>query len=256
MQLDSSLSRLRRFAVSCGVFAAFLGLGGLNVHAAEQAAAAAPAASLDNATCLGCHEAKKAKLEVKDAQGKPHALQGIPSEKYGQSVHALMQCVTCHTDIRDNAEKGNVHAKNTAQPLKKVDCANCHMELWEQTEKHGRAADRPRLGVVAKNIEAYRKSFHARPSSEDKTKPNAECNDCHNVHSFNVPPKNTPEYTQWRLSIPDLCGAKCHDGAAGRLQGLGTWTGESPRTCWPRPRSAPIATRPTPSATPPATRSS
>jgi cytochrome b subunit of formate dehydrogenase len=207
MQFESILSRLRRFAFSCGLFAAFMGLGGLNVHAAEQAAA--PAASLDNATCLSCHESRKPKLEVKDAEGKPHALQGIPSEKYGQSVHALMQCVTCHTDIKDNAEKGNVHAKNTAEPLKKVDCANCHMELWELTQKHGRAADRPRLGVVANNIEAYRKSFHARPSAEDKNKPNAECNDCHNVHSFNVPARNTPEYTQWRLSIPNLCGT-CH----------------------------------------------
>ena len=143
MQFESSLSRLRRFAFSCGLFAAFMGLGGLNVQAAEQAAA--PAASLDNATCLSCHESRKPKLEVKDAQGKAHALQGIPSEKYGQSVHALMQCVTCHTDIKDNAEKGNVHAKNTAEPLKKVDCASCHMELWELTDKHGRAADRPRL---------------------------------------------------------------------------------------------------------------
>jgi cytochrome b subunit of formate dehydrogenase len=209
MQVESSLSRLHRFAVSCGLVAAFLGLAGLNAHAAEQVAAA-PAVSLDNATCLGCHDARKAKLEGPDAQGKAHTLRGIPSDKYGQSVHSMMQCVTCHADIKDNAEKGNVHAKNSAQPLKKVDCAGCHQELWEQTEKHGRAADRPRLGVVAKNIEAYRKSFHARPSSEDKTKPNAECNDCHDVHSFNVPPKNTPEYTQWRLSIPALCGAKCH----------------------------------------------
>ena len=92
------------------------------------------------------------------------------------------------------------------------------MELWEQTEKRGRAADRPRLGVVAKNIEAYRKSFHARPSSEDKTKPNAACNNCHDVHSFNVPAKNTPEYTQWRLSIPNLCGT-CHTDQLEAYQG-------------------------------------
>ncbi|MEO8652861.1 MAG: hypothetical protein ABI409_01925, partial [Ramlibacter sp.] len=78
MQVESSFSRLRRFAVSCGLVAAFMGLGALNAHAAEQAAAPPP--SLDNATCLGCHDAKKAKLEVKDAQGKAHALQGIPSE--------------------------------------------------------------------------------------------------------------------------------------------------------------------------------
>ncbi len=207
MHFELNLSGLRRFAVTCGMLAAFMGLGGLNAHAAEQAAA--PAASLDNATCLTCHDAKKPKLEVKDAQGKPRALHGIPSDKFGQSVHSMMQCVTCHSDIKDNAEKGNVHAKNTTEPLKKVDCAGCHQELWELTQKRGRAEDRPRLGVVAKNIEAYRKSFHARPSSEDKTKPNAECNNCHDVHSFNVPAKNTPEYTQWRLSIPNLCG-NCH----------------------------------------------
>jgi cytochrome b subunit of formate dehydrogenase len=66
------------------------------------------------------------------------------------------------------------------------------------------------MGVVAKNIEAYRKSFHARPSADDKTKPNAACDNCHDTHSFNVPVKNTPQYTQWRLSIPTVCGASCH----------------------------------------------
>jgi cytochrome b subunit of formate dehydrogenase len=208
MQFELSLSRLRRFAVCAWLFGASIGLSGVAAHAAEQAAAA-PGAGLDNATCLSCHEAKKSKIEVRDNQGKPRPLHGIPADKFGQSVHFTMQCVTCHTDIKDNAEKGNAHAKNTAQPLKKVDCAGCHQELWELTQKHGRASDRPRLGVVAKNIEAYRKSFHSRPSSEDKTKPNAECNDCHDVHSFNVPPRNTPEYTQWRLSIPSICG-KCH----------------------------------------------
>ncbi len=205
MPFQSSLLSLRRFVVFGWLAGACLGLAGVGA-AAEQA----PAAALDNTTCLGCHDAKKAKIEVRDAQGKARPLHGIPSEKFGQSVHSMMQCVTCHSDIKDNAEKGNVHAKNTAQPLKKVDCAGCHQDLWEQTQKHGRAADRPRLGIVAKNIEAYRASFHARPSSEDKTKPNATCDNCHDVHSFNVPPKNTPEYTQWRLSIPNVCGSSCH----------------------------------------------
>ena len=217
MQFELSFSRLREFAVSCALALACLGLTG-PAHAAEQGAAA-PAALLDNATCLGCHDAKKAKLETRDAQGKAHALQAIPSEKFGLSVHSMMQCVTCHSDIKDNADKGNVHARNTAQALKKVDCAGCHQDLWEQTQKHGRAADRPRLGVVAKNVEAYKTSFHARPSSDDKTKPNATCNNCHDVHTFNVPPKNTPEYTQWRLAIPNMCGASCHTDQLEAYQG-------------------------------------
>jgi cytochrome b subunit of formate dehydrogenase len=208
MQFELSLSRLRRFAICAWLFGASLGLTGIATDAVAQTAAT-PVAGLDNATCLTCHDAKKSKIEVRDSQGKPRPLHGIPVDKFGQSVHFTMQCVTCHTDIKDNAEKGNAHARNPSQPLNKVDCAGCHLELWDLTQKHGRASDRPRLGVVVKNIEAYRKSFHARPSSEDKTKPNAGCNDCHDVHSFNVPPRNTPEYTQWRLAIPTLC-SKCH----------------------------------------------
>src|SRR5215208_3464069 len=136
MQFELSLSRLRRFAVCAWLVGTSLGLAGVAAHAAEQAVAA-PGARLDNATCLTCHEAKKSKIEVSDANGKARPLHGIPADKFGQSVHFTMQCVTCHTDIKDNAEKGNAHARNTAQPLKKVDCAGCHQELWELTQKHG-----------------------------------------------------------------------------------------------------------------------
>ena len=166
--------------------------------------------TLDNATCLTCHDGKKSKPEVPGTDGKPRALRSVAADKFGQGVHANMQCVACHTDIADNAEKGNAHAKDPALALKKVDCAGCHEELWEQTQKRGKASERPRLGVVAKNIEAYKKSFHARPNTDDKTKPNASCDNCHDTHSFNVPAKNTPQHTQWRLSIPTVCGAACH----------------------------------------------
>ena len=209
MQVELFFSRLRRVAVSLSLASACLALLGIGTDAAAQAAAPAAEAALDNANCLNCHDGKKGKLEVATAAGKPRALNAIPPDRFQKSVHSQMQCVACHTDIKDNAQKGNVHARDTSQPLKKVDCAGCHEELWEQTQKRGRAADRPRLGEVAKNIEAYKKSFHARPNAEDKTKPNATCDNCHNVHTFNVPAKNTPEHTQWRLSIPAMC-ATCH----------------------------------------------
>ena len=169
-----------------------------------------PAPSLDNVTCLSCHDGKKNKPEVPGADNKPRLLRSIPSDKFGQGVHANMQCVACHSDIVDNAEKGNAHTKSPAVALKKVDCAGCHEELWEQTLKRGKSEERPRLGVVFKNIEAYRKSFHARPNADDKTQPNAKCDQCHDTHTFNVPPKNSPAHTQWRLSIPEVCGKSCH----------------------------------------------
>ena len=204
MHFELSLSRMRLFAASTWMALACLALPGTNAHAQAQAAPA-----LDNATCLTCHDGKKGKLEVATPGGKPKALHAIPPDKYGKSVHARMECVTCHTDIKDNAEKGNVHARDPAQPLKKVDCAGCHQELWEQTQKRGMTAERPRLGVVAQNIEAYKKSFHARPNADDKTRPNASCDNCHDTHTFNVPAKNTSEHNQWRLGISAACGT-CH----------------------------------------------
>jgi len=182
------------------------------VSAAKVAPVATPAApvSLDNATCLSCHDGKKGKLAAHVEAGDPRSLRAVAPEKYGKSVHAKMECVACHTDITDNAGTGNAHARNTAQPLKKVDCAACHQALWEKAQKDGKANEKPRLGVVASNIEDYKKSFHARPNSDDKTKPNASCDNCHDTHSFNVPAKDSPEHQQWRLEISTVCGQACH----------------------------------------------
>ena len=201
MHFELTLSRFRRFAVSCGLASALLAPA-LGAHAAE--AAAAPA--LDSATCLTCHDGKKGKIEAPTPAGKPREVHNIPPDKYGKSVHGRMECVACHTEIKDNADKG---AHVLPEGAKKVDCAGCHEELWQQTVKRGRTDERPRLGVVAKNIEAYRKSFHARPNADDKTKPNAACDNCHDTHTFNVPAANSPERNQWRLSIPGICG-NCH----------------------------------------------
>jgi cytochrome b subunit of formate dehydrogenase len=169
------------------------------------------ALALDNATCLSCHDGKKGKLEVPAADDKKRALRSIAPEPFAKGVHARMECVACHTDISDNAETANAHQKNPTQALKKVDCAGCHQDLWAQVQKDGKAAEKPRLGDVARNIDLYKQSFHARPNADDKTKPNASCDNCHDTHSFNVPKANTPEHDQWRLSISETCGASCHD---------------------------------------------
>jgi hypothetical protein len=206
MHREGPFARLRRVAVTAGLVLACLGLGG---HAAAQTDTAAKA-KIDNGSCLSCHDGKKGKLEVATPEGKPRALLAVDRQKFEKGVHAQMECVACHSDIKDNADKGNVHEKDTAKPLAKVDCASCHQQLWDQTVKHGRADDRPRLKMVANNIENYKKSFHARPNPDDKTKPSATCSQCHDTHSFNVPVKNTPDYTQWRLGISARCGS-CHD---------------------------------------------
>ena len=188
-----------------GLWATFICLASLLL---PLSASAAP--TLDNTTCLNCHDGKKGKLEVPDADGKPRALHSVATEKFGQGVHAKMPCVACHTDITDNAEKGNLHSKDTSLKLKKVDCAGCHQDLFDKAQKDGSLKDKPRLGVVVKNIDAYKSSFHARPNADDKRIPNASCDNCHDTHSFNVPSKDSPQYAQWRLSISTTCGESCH----------------------------------------------
>ncbi len=165
---------------------------------------------LDNATCQTCHDGKKGKLEVPGAEGKPRALHSIAPDAFAKGVHAKMQCVACHTDITDNAATANAHQKNTVQPLKRVDCAGCHQDLWDKVQRDGKSAEKPRLGVVAQNIDLYKKSFHARPNADDKTIPNASCDNCHDTHSFNVPAANSPERAAWRLGISASCGENCH----------------------------------------------
>ncbi|MDP3336315.1 MAG: cytochrome C, partial [Rhodoferax sp.] len=149
-------------------------------------------------------------------------MHAVKPDKFGQSVHAKMSCVACHADIKDNAETANAHAKDPALKLAKVDCAGCHQQLWDDAKTAGAGKDKPQLELVAKNIDAYKASFHARPNADDATKPNASCDNCHDTHSFNVPAKKTPEYDQWRLGISNNCGT-CHedqlDDYAGSVHG-------------------------------------
>ena len=183
----------------------------LAVTGAAPVPAPALVSTLDNATCQTCHDGSKGKLEVPAPDGTKRALRSVASDAFGRGVHAKMQCVACHTDITDNAETANAHQKNPAKSLNKVDCAGCHQRLFDAAEKDGTAKDKPRLEVVAKNIEAYKNSFHARPNADDKTKPNASCDNCHDTHSFNVPAKDSAQYAQWRLGVPKTCSEGCHE---------------------------------------------
>jgi hypothetical protein len=159
---------------------------------------------LNNATCLTCHDASKGKLKISDATGGSRPLYGINKDKFGKSVHGEMQCIACHKDITDAVSP---HKKGAGQ---KAECVSCHLALWETAKKENMTREKARFGVVVKNIETYKNSFHARPKKEDKSHVNAACDDCHNTHTFNVPPQGASRRTDWHLTIPNVCGEKCH----------------------------------------------
>ncbi len=168
---------------------------------------------LDNAGCQTCHDGKHGKLEVPAADGEKRALLAVDTDKYSKSVHAKMECVACHKEIVDNEAP---HKKVVGVP--KAECAQCHLDLWDAAKKDSKTADKSRLGIVADNVAAYKKSFHARENKDEPGKLNAICSDCHDVHSFDVPPRGTAERKAWHLAVPAICG-KCHEDH------LEDWTG-------------------------------
>ncbi len=167
---------------------------------------ARPTGGVDNASCLTCHDGRKGRIEVAGKEGERRVLAPIAVAKFDKGVHAYVQCVACHTDIVDSRAN---HRK--AAGVAKPDCAGCHEKLWAEATASGQAASRQRLGVVARNIEAYKQSFHARPDKDDPSRPKAVCRECHATHEFSVPRQGTPERQAWRLTVPSTCGAKCHD---------------------------------------------
>jgi cytochrome b subunit of formate dehydrogenase len=169
------------------------------------AARNAPAPKLDNATCETCHDGRKGKIHVAGADGEQRPLQAVDRDKFARSVHSRMECVACHREITDSTAP---HKK--AVGATKPECAQCHLDLWEVAQKDNRTAEKPRLGIVVENIAAYRQSFHAKPDKDDPSRVMATCGDCHNVHTFDVPPRGTAERKEWHLSVPNVCGDKCH----------------------------------------------
>ena len=167
--------------------------------------AAAPK-GLENAGCLSCHDARKAKIEVPGTGDAKRELTPLDARKFGRSVHTALACVDCHTDIVDSRAK---HEKKA--DAKPPQCVSCHEQLYADAIKKGPLPPGSRLGLVVDNIKAYQQSFHARPDKERPGKSKAACDDCHATHDFHVPPKNSERRTAWHKEIPATCGAKCHE---------------------------------------------
>jgi len=172
--------------------------------AAKSSSVGRAAEKLDDATCQTCHDGKKQGLTVTVASGKVRPLRSIQKDRYAKGVHGEMSCVSCHQEITDSKSPH----KKSATP--KANCVTCHEGLWETVKKENLTEEKTRLGVVVQNIEAYKQSYHARPSTDDKTLANAACDNCHDSHYFNVPPRGTSKRTEWHLTIPKVCGEQCH----------------------------------------------
>lgn len=159
---------------------------------------------LDNAGCLNCHGDNQKAIKVQDEADaeETRLLRRVDHTGFLKGVHGDMNCTDCHRNIVDS------RANHKKSELPDPDCAGCHENLWQSYQEKGVAAEMERMGVVVANIQAYKDSFHAKPT---KTGVKASCNDCHHAHEFNVPPRGSVKRTEWHLSIPMVCGSACHD---------------------------------------------
>ena len=166
------------------------------------AAAAAPAVSptatpakIPSATCLMCHGI--AGFGVKQANGQMRSLSVEPG-KFEHSVHGSLQCVDCHTNIRQ--------VPHPPTPIV-VNCISCHENRWAAAQQAGRTQQFATLGMVVSMIHKYMESIHARPSPANPAVVSATCYNCHDAHYVYAP--GTPVWSAWRLNLPNTCG-KCH----------------------------------------------
>jgi len=191
------------------------------------AAATTAQSQLSNEDCLECHDT-------------------VDAAKFGGSVHAPLECASCHADI-------------TAVPHepapKAVDCASCHpdaVEAWNNSlhtktggahcvhchggpheilpsadagsktfhanipktcsQCHAQKFVMEKAGLSAQSAISYQDSVHGRATARNSTKA-AVCTDCHDSH--NVRPANDPQSGIFKFNVARTCG-ECHVAVAAK----------------------------------------
>ncbi len=199
---------------------------------------------LSKEVCLGCHSVPGMQ---KTRAGKTVSLQ-VEKEGFEQSVHHVLECTVCHSDIAQIPHKSelrpvqcenchassvkayaeSIHGKARAQGFTEPPtCASCHGNIHKIVPP----AD-PTSPVNPNNIAATCAGCHGdvlltkkfripvlRPveaylqsvhaRAVAAGKRGAVCTDCHGAHD--ILPASDPASLIWRAKVPETCG-KCHAG--------------------------------------------
>jgi cytochrome b subunit of formate dehydrogenase len=159
-----------------------LGLGSganlLTCRAAEPAATNAAPERLVNSDCLDCHSDPKLTRKI---DGKEVLLGAFPTNLFQRSIHAKLDCVDCHTAVKEL-----VHDSN----LPPAQCAGCH----DGKPSHEQAAKQ-----YATSIHGVSRAMGASGA--------ATCASCHGSHGIvSVKQADSPVF---KLNLPQTCAA-CH----------------------------------------------
>jgi len=151
----------------------------------------------ENAQCQECHGVKGFSVPTGEHGETPHESLFIATESFEESVHGALACTDCHDDIEELP-----HRKGR---FGLVDCVTCHEQIrddrWAPADRA--AWLRPQLPDVVTFTRDYVLSAHADTSVPN----NAGCATCHTAHY--VFPSDDPRASTHRLESPEMCGA-CH----------------------------------------------
>ncbi len=147
---------------------------GRTAETAGPAPAQAAAPAVPNSDCMDCHEAELKSLK----KGEPPVWVGVKTEVYRHSAHAKLNCVDCHTTIKETPHDSQ---------LPPVQCTSCHEKSLAKHAFHPRIALSPM------------------PEGKDTS-----CIGCHGSHDT-VPVKQK-EFAFGGASQTEAC-SRCHEAA-------------------------------------------
>lgn len=125
-----------------------------------------------NQDCLDCHLEPN---QVRTVRGKEVPLPVFPTNQFLKSVHGSLNCVDCHSGIKEAVHES---------PVPPVQCAECHESQAKE----------------------YAGSIHGVSHSMGASGA-ATCSDCHGSHGM-LPAKD-PDSPVFKLNLPQTC-ARCH----------------------------------------------
>jgi formate dehydrogenase gamma subunit len=201
---------------------------------------------MSSAECLACHTDSSLTKEVNGKQVSVH----VKEEALRASVHQVLDCGDCHTDIKgyphdpaprkvscaechatshDDYTKG-LHAKAVQNgSIKAASCLDCHggghVILASSDPKsrtyrtnipqtcgtcHGQKFVMEGTGRKAQTFFSYQESVHGRAVTAGSVKA-AVCTDCHQSHDIRSPAD--PQSAIFKFNVPQTCG-QCHEGPA------------------------------------------
>jgi len=191
------------------------------------------AAQIPNEECVACHDT-------------------VDAKKFGASVHAPLDCTSCHADIQafphepkpakvdcaschpdsvaawDNSLHAKAVKNGTARGAQCADCHGAAHEILPSSDPGSKTAHgsipktcavchaqkfvMEKAGLSAQSAISYEASVHGRAIARGSTRA-AVCTDCHDHH--NVRPANDPQSGIFKFNVGRTCG-QCHAAIAGK----------------------------------------